>query len=169
MEESKLYKRVVAGHPALFTAKDAAEIDALLAGRPDNKYLAAVVLGPYIEGAPDKDRAALANYLVFTREAEDSGSAFRRRLTEDGGCEPAFDRLRWFYSGLTRRHPLYPTLLKGENGVRSRKGLPLAADDSELVPTGVYTPEQLEAFHEIGSGKSGPNDGWWWVDDPPTP
>lgn len=151
----KLFEKIIDNHPSLFTEQDVAEITAMLADKPDNKYLLAAVMTPYIEDDPDKSREARLNYLAFMDEVEHKDGPFARKEGETPS-----DRLSWIYQFLHAKHPLYTMLVNGENAVRTRKGIEIV-EDNPISDVAVYTDEQMGAFDEIQDGDE-PSEGFWW-------
>lgn len=149
-----LYETILDKFSSLFSGKDRDEIASMLKDGQDNKYLTAVVMGPYILHEEDASRKARNNFLVFMDEVRNKAGAFARKLGET-----PFNRLRFCYAGLTPDHPVYPILLMGENGTRTRKGIP-TMDDS-LPCKRMLSAEQKESLDEI-KNYSLPAPNWWW-------
>lgn len=157
-----LYEQILKRYPDLFTQKEAAEITALLKSQPDNKYLTAVVMCPYIFNEPEAHRRAVQNFLVFMEEAKNPNSAFARIVVNEAVEEP-WSRLKWFYVGLTKEHPIYGLLLAGENDTRKRKGLQPVYEvtyNSDFYNYH-YSLSQTEAMNEI-KNYALPAPGFWW-------
>lgn len=166
-----LYEDILTRYSDLFTEKEVSEIKELLnravsiTGVSDaskvgeNKYLIGVIMVPFILNEPDAYRRATQNMLVFCEEAVNSESAYARLVVNET-IETPFSRLKWFYVGLSKSHPIYPLLLAGENGTRRRKGLQ-PVDDSESVDTSAYSLMQTEAINEI-TNATNPAPNFWW-------